>query len=164
MHQRKAYMHIHASRELRKKMKTKKRAVGAHKGDKVKVMRGMHKGKEAKVARIDYGKLMVYLEGITRHTARGREVPVGLQPSNLMLLALETTPERQEMYGTAATVPVPKPPAAKEKETPIEKTKAMAVQPPQQSPAPEKKETKREGKTQEAREKPKEKTRVKKNG
>jgi len=86
LHKKRDFLHVHLSKPLKEKLKTKKRALLVRKGDKVKVMRGSSKGKEGKVASVDYVKLKVYLEGIAKRTARGREMLVGFEASNLLLL------------------------------------------------------------------------------
>lgn len=86
LHAKRKYVKVHLSKELR--AKEKKRSEVARMGDKVKVMRGKYKGKEAKVARVDYKKTKVYIEGLSKRTARGREMAVAFQPSNLILTEL----------------------------------------------------------------------------
>ncbi|MBN2478189.1 50S ribosomal protein L24 [Candidatus Micrarchaeota archaeon] len=83
VHARKNLLHVHLSEDLRKK--TGKRAMLVKKGDKVKIMRGKDKGKEFKVAKVSYGKLAVYLEGLNRKNLRGKDVLIPFHPSNLML-------------------------------------------------------------------------------
>lgn len=88
LHKRKDFLHAHVSKDLRQKMNPRSRAVLLHKGDKVRVLRGVARGKEARVLRVDYNKLKVYVEGISSRTARGREVPCALEPSNLMIIEI----------------------------------------------------------------------------
>ena len=56
LHERKSFLHIHTSKELRSSLKKKVRAVLVNKGDKVKVMRGSSKGKTGKVLDVSYSK------------------------------------------------------------------------------------------------------------
>lgn len=98
MHRKKSRLHVHLSKDLRGKLKTKKRAVLIHKNDRAKIMRGPEKGKEARVSRVDVVKRKVYLEGIVAKTAKGREVLIALEPSNLLLLSLEPTEERKKIF------------------------------------------------------------------
>lgn len=102
MHERTKRMHVHLSKDLRGKLKQKKRSVLVRAGDKVKVMRGPGKGKSTKVVRVSHQKMKVYLEGITVRNARGKETMQPLQPSNLLLLELEQTKERQKLFTEAA--------------------------------------------------------------
>lgn len=96
LHKRKDFLNVHLSKALKEKLKTKKRALLVRKGDKVKVMRGTHKGKEGKVTNVDYIKVKVHVEGILRRTARGREVPIALEPSKILLIdIIERTKKKQ---------------------------------------------------------------------
>jgi large subunit ribosomal protein L24 len=120
LHKRKSRLHVHLSKDLRGKLKAKKRSVLVRKGDTVRVMRGPGKGKEAKVSDVNTQRRKVFLEGIVAKNARGREVALALEPSNLLLLALEATKERREIFSEdafrkaeAQKKEAPKPDAAK---------------------------------------------------
>lgn len=95
-------MNVHLSKELRSKLKKKTRSTMLRKGDKVRVMRGPSRGKSAKVVRVSHTKMKVFLEGITVRTAKAREVLVPLSPSNLELIELEKTKEREVLFNEAA--------------------------------------------------------------
>ena len=101
MHTKKSFLHVHVSKELSKKLKNKKRSLLVHHGDEVKIMRGSAKGKAGHVTKVDYLRSVVYVEGINKRTARGKEVPVPIQPSNLLLIELQKTPEREQLYREA---------------------------------------------------------------
>lgn len=98
LHKKKDFLHVHLSKDLRQKLKIKKRALLIHKGDKVMVMRGSGRNKTGKVAKVNYNKSKVYIEGISNRTARGKEILVALEPSNLLLLEAEMTHERKELF------------------------------------------------------------------
>ena len=98
IHRKKNRLHVHLSKDLRGKLKKKKRSMLVRKGDVVKVLRGPEKGKEAKVKSVSTVKRKVYLEGVVARSARAREMPVPLEPSNLLLVRLESTKERKEMF------------------------------------------------------------------
>jgi large subunit ribosomal protein L24 len=102
LHRRKSRLHVHLSKELRKALKSKKRSILARKGDTVKIMRGPEKGKEAKIGDVNVLRRIVFLEGIVVKNSRGREVPLAIQPSNLLLLSLEATKERKEIFSEDA--------------------------------------------------------------
>ncbi|MEW6035364.1 MAG: 50S ribosomal protein L24, partial [Candidatus Micrarchaeota archaeon] len=102
LHLRKGRLHVHLSKDLRSKLKVKKRALLVRKGDTVRVMRGPGIGKEAKVSDVNTIRRKVFLEGVASKTARGREVPVALEPSNLLLISLESTKERREIFSEEA--------------------------------------------------------------
>jgi ribosomal protein uL24 len=97
-HEKMAALHVHLSKELRKKIKKKKRALLVHKDDKIKVMRGPGKGKTAKVVKVSVVKRKVYVEGVTARNKRGKENMIALQPSNLLLLELEPTEIRKKLF------------------------------------------------------------------
>jgi len=124
MHQRTKRMHVHISKELKAKLKQKRRAILVRAGDKVKIMRGPGKGKTAKVVRVSHQKMKVYAEGITVRNAKGRELMRALQPSNLVLLELEQTKERQQLFTEAAFKKQEKKPEAPKAAPKAEATKA----------------------------------------
>ena len=66
-------------------------------------MRGFARDKVGKVAKVNYNKVKVYVEGISKRTARGKEVLVAIEPSNLLLLETEMTKERKEMFKQEAS-------------------------------------------------------------
>jgi len=101
-HQKTRRMHVHISKELRGKLRRKRRSLLVRKGDRVRLMRGLGKGTSAKVARVSHNKMKVYAEGVTVRTAKGREIMRALQPSNLLLIELEQTKERRELFTEAA--------------------------------------------------------------
>lgn len=125
LHRKKKLMHVHLSKDLRAKLKGRKRAVLVRKGDKVKVMRGTHAGFAGKVARVNYNKMKVYLEGLSVKNARGTEMLLPFEPSNLILIELEATKERKETFGAAAlTAEKPAPAPKAEKSEKKEETQA----------------------------------------
>jgi large subunit ribosomal protein L24 len=95
-------MHVHLSKDLRGKFKAKKRAILVRSGDTVRIMRGPHKGKDAKVIRVNTNRRKVFLEGILVRNARGKESGIPIEPSNLLLVALEPTPERKQEFAEEA--------------------------------------------------------------
>ena len=64
LHLKRGILASHLSKELRKLYK--RRAMPLRKGDEVKVMRGNFKGKIGKIAKVNYKKYRVYIEGVTR--------------------------------------------------------------------------------------------------
>jgi large subunit ribosomal protein L24 len=101
-HQKTKRMNVHLSKDLRTKIKKKMRSLIIRRGDRVKVMRGPGKGTEGKVLRASHAKMKVYVEGLILRTAKGREVLRALQPSNLLLISLEQTKERKELFSDSA--------------------------------------------------------------
>ena len=125
LHKKKDFLHVHVSKDLRKKLKINTRSLLIHKGDKVKVMRGFARGKAGKVTRVNYIKVKVYVEGVTKRTARGKEVALGIDPSNLLLLETEMTKERQNLFKEVAGLQTQK--VSKEAKEANEKIKADNV-------------------------------------
>ncbi|MBN2229568.1 MAG: 50S ribosomal protein L24 [Candidatus Thorarchaeota archaeon] len=67
------------------------------KGDLVKIMRGQFRDTEAKVTRVDYKDIRVYLDSAVVTKADGKEAPVPVHPSNLMIVKLELDDERKKI-------------------------------------------------------------------
>ncbi|MBI4045094.1 MAG: 50S ribosomal protein L24 [Candidatus Diapherotrites archaeon] len=83
---------VHLGKELRKQLG--KRAAKARVGDKVRVMRGKFRGKEGKIVRVNRQKKQVFLEGITRKKAGGRELFIPFRGSNLLMLEVSKDERR----------------------------------------------------------------------
>jgi large subunit ribosomal protein L24 len=95
---KKALLNVHISKDLKKRMKKKMRSLLVRKGDRVRVMRGDMDGKEGKVLRVNYGRAVVFVEGITSKNSKGTEIPMALQPSNLLLLDVNMSDERKTLF------------------------------------------------------------------
>ncbi len=85
-HIRRKFLSAHLSKELREKYK--RRSFPVRTGDQVMIMRGKFKGKIGKVVKVDYKKIRIYVEGITRKRADGKEVHVPIHPSKVMIISL----------------------------------------------------------------------------
>ncbi|MBN1646367.1 50S ribosomal protein L24 [Candidatus Woesearchaeota archaeon] len=81
------------SKELKQKMGIK--SLGVRKGDKVKVLRGSHKGKEGKVSSADLKKLKVFVDKIEISKKDGNKIPYPLDPSNLMITEITSQDKRR---------------------------------------------------------------------
>jgi len=99
LHLRQKLVSVHLGKELRKQMK--KRSIAIRKGDKVLVLRGKYKKKEGVVSRVDLGSLKIFVDGITTKNQRGKEFPLGMNPSHLVALQLA---ERKKQ-GKSAVAP-----------------------------------------------------------
>ena len=102
LHRKKSRLHVHLSKELRAQLRVKKRAVLVRTGDTVRVMRGPEKGKEAKVASVNVVRRKVFLEGVAVTNSRGKDAPLALEPSNLLLIGLESSKQRKEIFSDEA--------------------------------------------------------------
>jgi len=129
LHEKKDYLNVHVSKELKGKMKVKKRSILVNKGDTVKVMRGKYKGKTAKVGRVSHLKIKVYLEGLTVKNAKGDEKLIAFQPSNLMIMEVEPSSFREKLF---KELPKPK----KEVKKPAEKPAAEKKEEPKKAEKP----------------------------
>lgn len=81
------------SPELREKHKIK--SIPLRTGDIVKVMRGDHNGKEGKVAAVNLTSMTITVDGVSVTKSDGTEVPRPVQPSNVMIMKLETKDKKR---------------------------------------------------------------------
>lgn len=86
LHTRQKWLAVHLDKELRTKLKTKRRSVPVREGDRVKIMRGENRGKSGKVSKVDLRYSKVYVEGIVRKKGKGGEAPVPIDPSKLLMI------------------------------------------------------------------------------
>lgn len=94
LHLRRKILASHLSKELREKFK--RRSLPLRKGDEIQVMRGKFKGKTGKIARMNYKKYRVYVEGITRKRTVGTEAQVSLHPSKLKIINLNLDDKKRQ--------------------------------------------------------------------
>jgi large subunit ribosomal protein L24 len=94
MHKRRKQMSARLSDELRKTVK--KRNVPVIKGDKVKIMRGEHYGKEGKVMMTDYKYYRIGVDGVVVKKPNGKEKLIPIHPSNVMITELKLTDEKRK--------------------------------------------------------------------
>jgi len=76
----------HLSKELRERLG--KRHLRVRRGDRVRILRGDFKGLEGEVLSVDTKRERVYVQGASIRKADGTEVPMGIHPSNLLILKL----------------------------------------------------------------------------
>ncbi len=86
LHKRRKMIASTLSDELRAKYK--RRNLPVRKGDKVKIMRGEHKGKTGDVMKVDTKKYKIYVDGVTVKKAAGEDAPRAIHASNVMITAL----------------------------------------------------------------------------
>ena len=92
-HKRQKNLAANVSKPLRKNLG--KRSLPLRKGDKVKVMRGSHKGFEGKVSRTNYEKQQVFLEKLVRKKNDGTEQLIPMHASNLMIVDIDKSDARR---------------------------------------------------------------------
>ncbi len=88
-HIRQKFAHSHVSKELAQKLGIKRRSVQIHKGDTVKVMSGAQRGKSGKVSEVDTHRSAVYIDGITRKSAKGKEKMIAIRASNVYITEMD---------------------------------------------------------------------------
>lgn len=90
-HEKRAKFSAGLSKTL--KQEHKKNSFPLIKGDKVKVFTGKYAGKEGRVTLINSSKLKIGVEGITVKKPNGKEEPVLIDPSNVIITELKLTDE-----------------------------------------------------------------------
>lgn len=125
LHVKQKFMHVHLSKELRAKYPT--RAVQLRKGDKVRILRGLHLGKEGKVDHLILKRERVYVNGIELIKKDGSKVQTPQHPSNLMIVDLDLSgdkyrKEKLESFGQKGSKGA-KSSVPKNTEKKVEKTK-----------------------------------------
>jgi len=96
LHLRQKLVHAHISKDARKKAGVKRKAVAVREGDRVKIMRGRFRGHTGKVSSVNLTSLKVFVEGAVTRKAKGSEVLVAIEPSNLMIMELEMSDKRRK--------------------------------------------------------------------
>ena len=99
-HRRRKLMSAHLSEEYLEERKRKlPRAVPVRKGDVVRVLRGEYRGREGKVAAVDYRSLRITIEGLTYAKSDKTQVAKPIHPSNVIIKKLdETDPLRLKRF------------------------------------------------------------------
>lgn len=87
LHKRRKLCSAHLAEELM--LKYNLRSLQVRKGDTVKVMRGTFKGKVSKVAGVDTRARKITLEGVTQAKADKTQVPLPIDPSNVLITKLD---------------------------------------------------------------------------
>ncbi len=102
LHVKGKFLHVHLSKELRQKHRT--RSLRVRTGDTVKVLRGTHKGKQGKVERVDLKRTRIIVSKVENEKLQGGSARYPLQPSNCMIIELmrdkrRLPEEKQEKEG-----------------------------------------------------------------
>jgi len=93
LHKKRKFLSVNLSKELRKKYN--KRNIPLRKNDKVKILRGKHKGEQGKIMKIRAKRLKVYIEGIQAKKQDGSKVNVPINSSNLQIIELNLDDKRR---------------------------------------------------------------------
>ncbi len=97
LHIKKKFLGGHLSKEL--KEQHKQRTIGIKKGDKVKVMRGKHKGKTGTIEKISVQHTKIYIQGLDFKKRDGSKALYPLEPSNIMITELNLE-DKKRIKGT----------------------------------------------------------------
>ncbi len=90
LHRRHEMVSSHlASKYLDQEKTVYPRSIPIRKGDMVWIARGDEKGKEGKVATVDYRSGIITIEGITQAKADGKQVAKKIHPSNVIITKIE---------------------------------------------------------------------------
>lgn len=87
LHKKQDMVSAHVAKDLKKVVG--KRTMRVKTGYTVKVMRGENKGKEGKVTAVKLKPRRITIEGVSVKKADGKEVPLLMDPSNVLITKLE---------------------------------------------------------------------------
>lgn len=93
LHIKGEFLNAHLSKDLR--MKYKVRSVRLRVGDKVRIMRGQFKKQEGKVEEVDVKNSLVYISKIEHVKRDGTKARYPIQPSNVMIIDLNSEDKRR---------------------------------------------------------------------
>ncbi len=82
------------SKELREKYST--RSIRIRTGDKVRIIRGAHKGKEGKIESVDVKKTRIYISKVEVNKKDGSKAQVPIHPSNVMIIELNLEDKKRK--------------------------------------------------------------------
>jgi len=94
LHIKRKFVSSHLSKELIKKYST--RNIPTIKGDKVKVTRGIFKGKIGKIEKVLIKKTRVYIENCQMAKNDGTKAYYPIHPSNLIITELNLTDNKRK--------------------------------------------------------------------
>jgi large subunit ribosomal protein L26e len=90
---RRTLMSASLSKELQAKHGV--RSMPIRRDDEVTIVRGSHKTREGKVISCFRKKMIIHVERVSREKAGGAQVPVGIQPSNVVITKLKIDKDRK---------------------------------------------------------------------
>ena len=73
------------------------RSIPIRKDDEVKIVRGTYKGREGKVVQVYRKKWVIHVERVHREKGSGATVPIGINPSNVVITSLKVDKDRQAL-------------------------------------------------------------------
>ncbi|VDC06629.1 unnamed protein product [Peniophora sp. CBMAI 1063] len=90
---RRKIMSSSLSKELRGKHSV--RSVPIRKDDEVRIVRGKYKGREGKVTQVYRKKWVIHVDRVQRDKANGSTAPIGIHPSNVVVISLKLDKDRR---------------------------------------------------------------------
>lgn len=94
IHVKKNMLKAHLSKELKEKYE--RRSFGVKKGDKVRVMRGMHKGKEGTIEKVDRKHETLDITGIDFTKKNGSKGFYPVKISNVMIKEIDLSDKKRK--------------------------------------------------------------------
>lgn len=94
LHVKKNFMSAHLSADLKKKYN--RRSIQVRAGDKVKVLRGDHKGKEGKVEMVSIKNQILHVAGADYLKKDGSKAFYPLKASNVMITDLDVSDKKRK--------------------------------------------------------------------
>ncbi len=88
LHIKQHFAHAHIEKELKEKLKIKKRSIQISKGDSVKIIRGLKKGSSGKVIKVDLNKSRLFIDSLNRKNAKGKEHNIPININNVYITDL----------------------------------------------------------------------------
>ena len=70
------------------------RSIPIRKDDEVTIVRGTYKGQEGKVIQVYRKKWVIHVEGVKREKTNGQSIPIGINPSNVVISKLKIDKDR----------------------------------------------------------------------
>ncbi|CAG8530305.1 12341_t:CDS:2 [Funneliformis mosseae] len=92
---RRKIMSSSLNKELREKYNT--RSIPIRKDDEVRIVRGHFKGREGKVIQVYRKRWVIHIERINKEKINGTTVPIGIHPSNVVIVKPKIDKDRREL-------------------------------------------------------------------
>lgn len=95
LHIRQHFVRVRIEKTLRSKLGTKSRSIRVSKGDTIRVMAGAKRGTTGKVTRVNLRDSTIYIDGLVKKDARGKEYSIPVRAENVYVTDINTTDKRR---------------------------------------------------------------------
>lgn len=102
LHIKGTFLNAHLSKDLRTKYSM--RSIRIRSGDKVRILRGQFKKQEGKVEEVNVTKSVIFISKIEHVKRDGTKARYPIQPSNVMIIELNTDDKRRFKEKTVKTI------------------------------------------------------------